>query len=836
VTGIVIVSHSRQLARAVKDLAEAMNPGARLQIGYAGGALGKDDAFGTDVTDVMAAIESVYDGSNGVLVFVDLGSAILSAEMAIELLGESYAGKVCISAAPLVEGALGAAVGVSGGHLELEALLAEARQALRPKQQHLGEQPPPVPKSPLADHSRTQSREFVLTNPHGLHARPAARLVRCISSFTSECELEGPSKAKGPASGRSLSQLLCLEIGQGQRLRVSARGDDAAALLNAVEALVQSDFADATAGTLTRNAPATARESAGGLALAPDIGGAPGNGIALAPGIGVGPACWLHSPSLDVPNVSSDEPEREEQLLRRALDDVLGALLSGKSQSRSARDEEREIFAAHAVLIRDPDLWDAALASVRERSLTAESAWCERVRALIARHEALLDPYLRARALDVKDVGTRVLLALGAPHEAPEVGEAIAVADELTPSDVLMLEAQGVQGILVAEGSATSHATILARGLGVPVVAAPATVASVRTGDWLVVDGFSGDVIRNPDETTLESHRARRHAWLDRERALRESARRPVRTLDDQVVAVFANVAAPPDCASLADSGADGIGLLRTEALFLHRRSPPTLEDHLGYFEAIFAAAGELRVTVRSFDLGADKPAAYLQQPHEDNPLLGARGIRLYERHAALFNTQIEALLRASNGRRAELLLPMITKPSELSWAKQRLLEIHDRLEGEGVAHQWPMPCGVMIETPASVLMAPELARDAAFFSIGTNDLTAYVLAAERGTGPANAFIDPLDPAVLRAIARVTEAAAAAGIPVCVCGEMAADPAHLPLLLGLGVTQISAHPGAIPALKAKIGTLWQGALRNEMRALVASAIDAATIRRRLAQR
>jgi phosphoenolpyruvate-protein phosphotransferase/dihydroxyacetone kinase phosphotransfer subunit len=821
VIGIVIVSHSRPLARAVKELAEAANPGAGLPIGFAGGALGQDNALGTDVTDIMTAIESVSAGSRGVLVFADLGSAILSAEMAIELLGDSYTSKVRISAAPLVEGALAAAVVASGTELSLEALLAEASQALYPKQRHLGEAASPVRESPPVDDSPARRRELVLTNPHGLHARPAARLVRCISSFTSRCEVENLSQGLGPASGRSLSQLLALEIGQGQRMRISARGDDASELLNAVEALVQAAFAEAVPDPLTRPPAATATESAAG--------------VALAPGIGVGPAWWLHSPNFDIASVSSHEPEREEQRLRHALDEVLRALLSGESQGRAPRGEEREILEAHAVLLRDPELWDAALAHLRQRSLTAESAWCERVRALIARHEALHDPYLRARALDVKDVGTRVLLALGAPQETTDVSGVIAVADELTPSDVLSLHSQGVQGILVAEGSATSHATILARGLGVPVVAAPANVASVRNGDWLVVDGFSGEVIEHPDEKTLESQRARRQAWLDRERALRESTRGPVRTQDDQLVVVLANVAAPPDCAKLADSGADGIGLLRTEALFLHRTSPPSLEDHLGYFEAIFAAAGDLPVTVRSFDLGADKPAPYLGQPREPNPLLGARGIRLYERHAALFDSQMQALLRASSGRRVELLLPMISKPSELRWAKQRLLEIHERLGSEGVAHRWPMPCGVMIETPASVFMAPELAREAAFFSIGTNDLTAYVLAAERGPGAANAFNDPLDPAVLRAISQVAEAAARASIPVCVCGEMAADPAHLPLLLGLGVTRISAHPGAIPALKAKAQTLREGPLRSEMRTLVATASDATVIRARLAQ-
>ncbi len=819
-TGIVVVSHSRALAKAVVDLAQEMVSGSEVAIAYAGGVSGEMDEFGTDATDIMAAIESV-SGDDGVLVLVDLGSAILSAEMAMELLDVS-SDTVRICPAPLVEGTMAATVAASLGQ-PLDQLVAEATSALLPKQSQLGGAPEAQQSSAVsAADQAAESETFTIDLKHGLHARPVSKLIRTLAEYDVRAMVSNRTKGRGPVSGASLNQISSLEVTSGDEIVVEASGPDASAALRAVGVLVAERFGE------------TDEE------IDDSVGTSTGTGLeVLSPGYALGQVLFLEAARIDVAERHIDDPEAEltrfdEAVLRveRSIADRIRDL------QRRKKDSESAIFEAHDAILRDPDLIETTRSSVRERRWAAEYAWSQAVDVVVDRYRALADSYLQMRATDVRDVAAQVLAELD-PESARPAGipdgdaSFVVVARELTPSQTFGLDPNRVAAIVTEQSGATSHTAILARAFGIPAVGGYEAIEALRSASLVTVDAFSPEVGVDPDESAINSFRTKRDAWIAERDQLRAVARSAAITTDGVEIDVVANVAGANEAGPAIENGAEGVGLYRTEFLFVDRDRAPSVDEQIEALSAVFAMMGERPVVVRTFDVGGDKQIPYLAVGDEENPFLGVRGIRLYDAFPNVFSDHVEAILRAAVGHKVSVMFPMVSKVEEVQRSREVMAAVHRTLVGRGVAHEWPLPIGIMIETPASVMIADELAAVADFFSIGTNDLTQYVLAAERGSTRLSDFLDSLEPSVLRAIAAISRVGLERGIPVSVCGELGARPEAIPILIGLGIHKISAGGSAIPTVKSVIRTLDSSALRERIPGIVEESASSVDVRQRL---
>jgi multiphosphoryl transfer protein len=816
--GIVLVSHSRALADGVAALAREMG-GEEVAIEAAGGLEDPPEAIGTDAVRVQQAIERVR-GEDGVLVLMDLGSALMSAEMAVEMAAGD--GPVLLSEAPLVEGAVAAAARARGG-ATLAEVAEEARGALRMKASQLGGESPAGDSPAAAGEPEAAGEELRLEVdiPLGLHARPAARVAGLAGRFEARMTVRNASRERGPADARSLTGIATLNVRQGDEIVVTADGEDAAAALAAVRELAAEHWGDdptAAPPPPRPSAPAPSAPARGRL-----------SGVAAAAGIAVGSARPLAAPRLEA---ADDGPAGAPEDERAALDAAVAAVADDIARDRAAvavraGEGEAAIFDAHAALLADPDLIGTARSAIDD-GRSAAQAWVAAARGAAEAYRGLEDDYLRERAIDVEDVGARVLARLqgesaGADSlsdspggERASVVDAggIVIAAELTPAQAAQLDPELVEGIAGAHGGATSHAAILARALGIPAVVGlgPALLA-VAPGTPLVLDGDAGTLDVDPGEEALAAARARRDEQRERAARLREGARRPAHTADGERIEVFANLGAPREAAAAVEQGAEGVGLLRTEFLFLDRADPPDEDEQAAVYTEIAAALGGRPLVLRTLDAGADKPLPFLRQAPEDNPFLGVRGIRLSLAQPALLRTQLRAVRRVAAEHPLKLMFPMVSTLAEVRAARELLAEIGPP---EG------LEVGVMVEVPAVALQAERFAREVDFFSIGTNDLTQYALAAERGNERLAALLDGPVPAVLRLIAAVVEGARAHGRWVGVCGELAGDPDAAVLLAGLGVTELSMAAGRIPQVKAALRAVTLPAAREA----AARALDA----------
>ncbi len=796
--GLVIVSHSAKLAEGVVDLARGM-VGADFPIAAAGG-LAEPDVLGTDALRVLQAIESVFS-DDGVLVLTDLGSAILSAEMALDFLAPEQRLRARLCPAPLVEGTVAAAVAARGG-AALEAVFAAARAGLDAKAQQLGSVPelppaPLVPAPPIAAPERT----IVLTVPNrlGLHARPAARLVEIAGRFNTAVTIRNLTNNR-TASARSFNGLMLLGAVGGHTLEVSVSGADAEQALAALQAFAAANFGD----------PPNASDTPMPFVPAPLPMHAPGvqnrlRGLPAAPGITIGAAAHYRPALPTIPFAPAGSAGAEIAALQAAVEQTRAQIEAQRAQTeRQLGADSAGIFAAHLAFLADADLLASAQQQIEAQSISAAAAWQQATDALIAQYRQLEFAYQQARAADVAAVQAQVLIALlGTGTAALALREpAILIARDLTPAEIGALDADKVLGILTAEGSPTSHAAILARTLGIPmVVGLGASILTVADGTPLAADGETGNITLQPDEemktafTRLASQfRARQ------ESALRESAL-PARTADGQRVEVVANIGSLPDAERALELGAEGVGVLRTEFLFMQREVAPSADEQYAAYRAIAQAMGGRPLVIRTLDAGGDKPLPYLKQPHEDNPFLGLRAVRLCLAYPDFFRAQLAAIVRVADEFPVRVMFPMIATVEEFRAAKA-LLAACGR-----PAH--PIRTGMMVEIPAAVECAEQFAPEVDFFSIGTNDLTQYAFAAERGNPQLAYLADALHPAILRLIERVVAVGRTHGRPVAVCGELASDPAAIPILLGLGVDELSMSAAAIPQAKAVIRQVQQ---------------------------
>jgi phosphoenolpyruvate-protein phosphotransferase len=463
-------------------------------------------------------------------------------------------------------------------------------------------------------------------------------------------------------------------------------------------------------------------------------------------------------------------------------------------------------------VLDDPELLAATASSIGKGRQNAALAWDGAVRRIIESYGRLKDEYLRQRVADVSDISARVLEALGVPRtrvgDLPSPG--ILVVEDLTPAEVTAL-ASHVTGVICLQGAATSHAAILLRARGIPAIARAQRVferaaldRSAHGKAVAALDGDSGELWLNPEPSKLVSLRElqeRRRLSSEEESSHRHEA---ALTTDSGEVAVFANLGQVAEAANALDRGAEGVGLFRTEFLFLDRAAAPAEDEQYAALRELRDVMGTRPVVIRTLDIGGDKEVPYLGLPKEANPFLGVRGIRLCLSHPDIFQPHLRAILRAGHGGEFRLMFPMIADLAELIDAKAALEEAHRSLDRDSVLHAWPIPVGIMIEVPSAALLADQLAAHADFFSIGTNDLTQYVLAADRGNAELARYHNAMHPSVLRLIQQVADAAHRHGRHVAVCGEAAGDADAARILIGFGVDELSITPVRIPAIKAAI--------------------------------
>ena len=815
--GIVLVSHSAALAEGAAELARQMG-GEDVRVEAAGGM--EDGSIGTDAERVRTAIERALS-DDGVLVLMDLGSALMSAEMAVEMLDSGA--RVVLSEAPLVEGAVAAAAAARGG-LSLDRVGAEARGALAMKAGQLGAEEevdiPGVDASalPAAD----AEARLPIVNDIGLHARPAALVVELAGRFDADLRLSKPG-GPGPVSARSLTALMSLAARKGDVLLASASGSQAREALAALEALTAGGFGEGGSPPTVAAAPAppAPREPP---AAAPK----PGErlrGVGASTGTAVGAARRLES-------VFGSPPAREAE----SQDAELSRLEQGRAGARAAIEADRAnverrsgageaaIFAAHLALLDDEALLERARAEI-ERGATAEAAW-HAASALAAEEvRALGDPLLASRAIDIEDTGRRVIAAITGEESGGPREEGIVIAAELTPADAAGLDPQLIRGIATARGSATAHAAILARALGLPaVVGLGESLLAVAEGTPLLLDGGSGEVVVSPPEDALREARERAERDAERHAASRDRASEPAATLDGTRVEVAANLGGAGGADEAVALGADGVGLLRTEFLFLDRAELPSEDEQADTLAQIARALDGRPLIVRTLDVGADKPLPALPMEQEDNPFLGERGIRVGLRAPELLSTQLRAILRAASEHPLKLMFPMVATAEELDAALALLSRAR---EETGI--RAPLETGIMVEVPAAALLAERLAERVDFFSIGTNDLAQYTMAAERGNARVASLLDGPQPALLRLVRETVAGAERHGCWVGVCGELAGDPAAALLFVGLGVRELSMAPSLIPEVKQALRSVSLADIRGAAeRAL--SAADARTAR------
>lgn len=791
---LVLVAHSAELAEGAKALAVQV-AGGRVRIAAAGGVADPNHPLGTDATRVAEAISAVHD-PDGVLVLVDLGSAMLSAETALELLSADVRRCVRISPAPLVEGAVAAAAAAAAGGA-LNAVEGEARRALLPKEQHLG-----IPAAigsaaaTLPSDSGALVEEVAIPNALGIHARPAGLIVAAAARYDAQVSLSNQSRSRPPAVARSLTQVAMLDAQQGDRIAVRVSGPQAAAALAVIVDLIRSGFGE----------PSTREPLAVSVCRTRMAGQL--SGLPASPGIATGPARALSSLTPPLPDQRPESADRERDRLEKALLRAREETYALASRTATAADREADIFAAQLQLLNDPEIVSTTQAHLTAGDRTAEQAWQEASDAVAQRFSALGSPLLAARAADVRDVARRVLLILsgGMPGSAPLREPSVLVAADILPSDVAQLDPSTALGLAAAYSAPNSHACILARALGIPtVVGLGPAVLGIADGQVIGLDGTHGLVF--PELTA--ARRAELDAQAAAERAVQAAARAachaPAITIDGRTIEVVANIGRMDELAHAVRLGAEGVGVLRTEFLFLGRATPPSEAEQEEAYRAVLSAMAGMRVIVRTLDIGGDKPVPYLPELSEANPYLGERGLRQSLRHPDLFLAQARALYHSSATGKLHILLPMVTTRDEIRRARGLLNQA--RSETGLHSEDADVPLGIMIETPAAALGIEHLLPEVDFVSIGTNDLTQYTLAAERGNAHVAELYDACHPAVLRQIKIVVDAAHSAGKWAGVCGEVAADPQAISILVGLGVDELSMAPGAIPAAKQQIRQL-----------------------------
>ena len=550
-------------------------------------------------------------------------------------------------------------------------------------------------------------------------------------------------------------------------------------------------------------------------------------GIAASDGIAIAKVYTLTEPDLTVTKVTVEDSEKEVS----RLDDALAASIKDvelikETALKNLGEEEAQVFDAHLMVLSDPELIGQVKDSITSNKVNAESALKEVTDMFISIFAGMEDnPYMQERAADIRDVSKRILahlLGVKIPSPATIKDEVIIVAADLTPSDTAQLNRQYVKAFVTDIGGRTSHSAIMARSLEIPAIVGTKEVTSIaKDGDIIIVDGLSGDVFLNPSEEVVAEYRSKAEAFAAQQAEWEKLKDSKTYTKDGHQVELAANIGTPKDLEGVVNNGAEGVGLYRTEFLYMDSHEMPTEEDQFEAYKAVLEGMNGKPVVVRTMDIGGDKELPYLPLPHEMNPFLGYRAIRISLNEPEMFRTQLRALLRASVYGKLRIMFPMIATLNDFRGAKALLEEEKAKLIAEGVAVSDDIQVGIMIEIPAAAVLAHQFAKEVDFFSIGTNDLIQYTMAADRMNERVSYLYQPYNPSILTLIKHVIDSAHKEGKWAGMCGEMAGDQTAVPLLVGLGLDEFSMSASSVLKTRSLIAKL----TLSDMQALADKAIN-----------
>jgi len=550
-------------------------------------------------------------------------------------------------------------------------------------------------------------------------------------------------------------------------------------------------------------------------------------GIAASDGIAIAKVYTLTEPDLSFTKISVENTDKEISRLEEALAVSTKEIeLIKETALKNLGEEEAQVFEAHLMVLSDPELVGQVKDAITSQKVNAEHALKEVSDMFISIFAGMEDnPYMQERAADIRDVSKRILanlLGVKIPSPATIKDEVVVVAGDLTPSDTAQLNRQYVKAFVTDIGGRTSHSAIMARSLEIPAIVGTKEITSLaKDGDLIIIDGLSGDVFLNPSEDVVAEYRAKAEAFAAQQAEWEKLKDADTFTKDGHQVELAANIGTPKDLEGVINNGAEGVGLYRTEFLYMDSHDMPTEEDQFEAYKAVLEGMNGKPVVVRTMDIGGDKELPYLPLPHEMNPFLGYRAIRISLNEPEMFRTQLRALLRASVYGKLRIMFPMIATLNDFRGAKALLLEEKAKLVAEGVAVSDDIQVGIMIEIPAAAVLAHQFAKEVDFFSIGTNDLIQYTMAADRMNERVSYLYQPYNPSILTLIKHVIDSAHKEGKWAGMCGEMAGDQTAVPLLVGLGLDEFSMSASSVLKTRSLISKL----TLEEMKALADKAIN-----------
>lgn len=647
-----------------------------------------------------------------------------------------------------------------------------------------------------ATSEKTESWKIEIKNPSGLHARPIAVLVNAAKQFTADVELHCNDKS---ANAKSLTAVMGLDVKKGDLVYLTANGTDAQQVMKKLIPLIETglgeDLSQPAEQVVLKEENVSKNQDKDGFFY----------GVTASPGIALGVVVLLKDAEIAVEEFASDaagEKTKLKEALQKA-DKELSDLFDQTQKEAGA--DKAAIFAAHRELLEDPELLTQSDRLI-DQGRSAAFAWQQTYTQQASALSAMKNELLAGRANDLRDVGKRVLRLLtgNAEQKLTLPDHAIIVAQDLSPSDTASLDRTKVVGFATVGGGASSHASILARSLLLPAVSGLSPdILKLTNGTTVLLDGTKARLQINPSEAEKQTAEKQIKTERETQAELLKNKNEPAVTTDNVRFEVAGNIGNVEGAREVVSNGGEGVGLLRSEFLFLGRKEAPSEKEQADVYREIAKTLGKDRtLIVRTLDVGGDKPLAYMPTPKEDNPFLGVRGLRLSLRHTDVFRSQIRAILTAADQTKVRIMFPMVTVLEELEQAK-KIVEEEKKKANISAA----VEIGIMIEVPAAAIMADKLAPYVDFFSVGTNDLTQYTMASDRGNALLSCLSDGLDPAVLRMIKAAVIGAEKHGKWVGVCGAMAGDEQAVPVLIGLGVRELSASPSLIPAVKAQIRSL-----------------------------